>query len=169
MFHGNADPPEREAYLEQMVRLGAGDRPDVVCLQEVPAWALSHLAGWSGMQAFGDIAQRPRLGPLPIPAELGRVVTSVHHGLLRSAVAGQANAILFSPEAEILGRDRLVLNNRDFRKAQSRWLGLPLVASCCERWGVYDGSSHVWFELWPGADLRRPTRPELGRDRAEGP
>src|SRR6059058_5149133 len=115
VFHGNADPPEREAYLEQMVRLGAGDRPDVVCLQEVPAWALAHLAGWSGMQAFGDIAQRPRLGPMPIPAELGRVVTSVHHGLLRSAVAGQANAILFSPEAEILGRDRLVLNNRDFR------------------------------------------------------
>jgi len=128
VFHGNADPPEREAYLEQIVRLGTGDRPDVVCLQEVPAWALSHLAGWSGMQAFGDIAQRPRLGPMPIPAELGRVVTSVHHGLLRSAVAGQANAILLSPEAEILGRDRLVLNNRDFRKAQSRWLGLPLVA-----------------------------------------
>jgi endonuclease/exonuclease/phosphatase family metal-dependent hydrolase len=111
-----------------MVRLAAADRPDVVCLQEVPAWALSHLAGWSGMQAFGEVAQRPRLGPLPIPAELGRVVTSLHHGLLRSAVAGQANAILLSSETELLGRDRLVLNSRDFRDAQSRWLGLPLVA-----------------------------------------
>jgi endonuclease/exonuclease/phosphatase family metal-dependent hydrolase len=111
-----------------MVRLAAADRPYVICLQEVPAWALSHLAGWSGMRAFGEVAQRPRLGPLPIPAEVGRVVTSLHHGLLRSAVAGQANAILLSPEAEVLGQDRLVLNSRDFRTTQSRWLRLPLVA-----------------------------------------
>jgi Endonuclease/Exonuclease/phosphatase family len=111
-----------------MVRLAAADRPYAICLQEVPAWALSHLAGWSGMRAFGEVAQRPRLGPLPIPAEVGRVVTSLHHGLLRSAVAGQANAILLTPEAEVLGQDRLVLNSRDFRTTQSRWLRLPLVA-----------------------------------------
>ena len=111
-----------------MVRLAAADRPDVLCLQEVPAWALSHLAGWSGMQSFGEIAQRPRLGPLPIPAELGRDLTSVHHGLFRSAFAGQANAILLGPEAEALSSGQLVLNSRDFREAQSRWLELPLVA-----------------------------------------
>jgi endonuclease/exonuclease/phosphatase family metal-dependent hydrolase len=111
-----------------MVRLATADQPDIICLQEVPAWALSHLAGWSGMQALGDVAQPPRLGPLPIPAEAGRAVTSLHHGLFRSAVAGQANAILLSRGSQLLSRDRLVLNSRDFREAQSRWLGLPLVA-----------------------------------------
>ncbi|HKB20035.1 MAG TPA: endonuclease/exonuclease/phosphatase family protein [Gaiellaceae bacterium] len=128
VFHGNAKPPERRAYLEEMVRLAATDRPDVLCLQELPAWAHGHLANWSGLQAYTDLAQPPRIGPLPIPAELGRELTSLHNGLLRSAVAGQAIAILFQPEAVILERDRLVLNSRDFREAQSRWLSLPLVA-----------------------------------------
>jgi len=128
VFHGNAKPPERRAYLEQMVRLAASDRPDVLCLQELPAWAYVHLEGWSGMQAYGDLAQPPRIGPLPIPAELGRKLTALNNGLLRSAVAGQAIAILLRPDAEVLGRDRLVLNSRDFREAQSRWLSLPLVA-----------------------------------------
>jgi Endonuclease/Exonuclease/phosphatase family len=111
-----------------MVRLAASDRPDVLCLQELPAWAHVNLEGWSGMQAYGDLAQPPRLGPLPIPAELGRELTALNNGLLRSAVAGQAIAILLGREAEFLSRDRLVLNSRDFREAQSRWLSLPLVA-----------------------------------------
>jgi endonuclease/exonuclease/phosphatase family metal-dependent hydrolase len=128
VFHGNAKPPERRAYLEEMVRLAADDQPDVLCLQELPAWAEVHLESWSGMQAYGDIAQPPRIGPLPIPAELGRELTALHNGLLRSAVAGQAIAILFRPEAQVLGHDRLVLNSRDFREAQSRWLSLPFVA-----------------------------------------
>jgi endonuclease/exonuclease/phosphatase family metal-dependent hydrolase len=93
LFHGNAVPPERHAYLERMVRLVTADAPGVVCLQEVPVWALDRLAGWSGMQAFGEVAARPRLGS----ARLGKVLTGVHHGLLRSAVTGQANAILVAP------------------------------------------------------------------------
>jgi endonuclease/exonuclease/phosphatase family metal-dependent hydrolase len=128
VFHGNAKPPERHAYLEQVVGLASADGPDVLCLQELPAWALAHLAKWSGMQAFGEVAQPPRLGPLPIPAALGRAVTSLHHGLFRSAVAGQGNAILLASGAEVLNRDRLVLNSPDFREAQARWLELPLVA-----------------------------------------
>ena len=111
-----------------MVRFAVADRPDMLCLQELPAWACVHLDHWSGMQTYADVAQMPRLGPLPISAELGRRMTSVHTGLLRSAVAGQAIAILLSPEGEVLSRDRLVLNSRDFRESQSRWLSLPLVA-----------------------------------------
>jgi endonuclease/exonuclease/phosphatase family metal-dependent hydrolase len=111
-----------------MVRLASADRPDVLCLQEVPAWASVHLAGWSGMQAYAELAQMPRLGPLPIPAELGREITSLHTGFFRSAFAGQANAILLTPDAEVLGSDRLVLNSRDFREAQAEWLSLPFLA-----------------------------------------
>ncbi|HXY16823.1 MAG TPA: endonuclease/exonuclease/phosphatase family protein [Gaiellaceae bacterium] len=97
VFHGNTVPPERRAHLEEMVRLATADRPDVLCLQEVPVWALGRLAGWSGMEAFGAVAARPRLGS----ARLGKVLTDVHHGLLRSALTGQANAILVVPALRV--------------------------------------------------------------------
>lgn len=128
LFHGNAAPPERRAFLEDMVRLGSADGPDVLCLQEVPAWALSRLAGWSGMQAFGDVAAPPRIGPFPSTACVGRALTDVHHGLLRSAFSGQADAILVAPRLRVLERDRIVLNAPRFRRAQARTLELGLGA-----------------------------------------
>jgi endonuclease/exonuclease/phosphatase family metal-dependent hydrolase len=124
LFHGNAVPPERRGFLETMVRLVARDEPDVVCLQEVPVWALRRLEGWSGMQALGDVAQPPRIGPFPGNAELGRLVTELHHGLLRSTFTGQANAILVARRLRVLARDRIVLNAKRFRDAQARTLGL---------------------------------------------
>jgi endonuclease/exonuclease/phosphatase family metal-dependent hydrolase len=136
LFHGNAKPPERHAHLEEAVRLASADRPDVLCLQEVPAWALSRLGEWSGMQAFGDVAARPTIGPLPSTASIGRALTSLHHGLLRSAFAGQANAILLSPRLRALERRVLALNPRRFRRSQSEWLGLgriPRLAWAKER------------------------------------
>jgi endonuclease/exonuclease/phosphatase family protein len=91
LFHGNTVPPGRRAYLREMVELVTADRPAVVCLQEVPVWALAHLQGWSGgMTSSGIVAAPPRLGS----AVLGRLLTELHHGLLRSALTGQANAIL---------------------------------------------------------------------------
>ena len=39
-----------------MVGLAAPADPDVVCLQELPLWALGHLGGWSGMPAIGAVA-----------------------------------------------------------------------------------------------------------------
>jgi endonuclease/exonuclease/phosphatase family metal-dependent hydrolase len=92
LFHGNAVPPERRGFLEEMVRLVTADRPDVVCLQEVPVWALRHLDDWSGMARLGAVAARPRLRS----AELGRLITEMHHSFLRSALTGQANAILLT-------------------------------------------------------------------------
>jgi len=92
VFHGNAVPPERRGFLEEMIRLVTADGPDVVCLQEVPVWALRHLEGWSGMAALGAVAARPRLWS----AELGRLITEVDHGRFRSALTGQANAILLT-------------------------------------------------------------------------
>jgi endonuclease/exonuclease/phosphatase family metal-dependent hydrolase len=93
VFHGNVVPPERRGFLEAMVRLATADAPDVLCLQEVPVWALRRLRRWSGMTALGAVAAPPRL----LSAELGRAVTALHHGLFRSAVTGQANAILLAP------------------------------------------------------------------------
>lgn len=128
LFHGNTVPPGRADRLEEMVRLAVSDGPDVLCLQEVPPWALERLDEWSGMVAVGEVAARPRVGPLPSTTGIGRALTSLHHGLLRSAFSGQANAILAAPPLRVLERDRIVLNSRHFRAAQARWLGLPALA-----------------------------------------
>jgi endonuclease/exonuclease/phosphatase family metal-dependent hydrolase len=133
LFHGNTQPPGREAFLEEMVRLASADRPDVLCLQELPVWALDELAGWSGMTVVGDVAQRPMFGPLPSSAELGRVLTELHHGLFRSALTGQANAILLDPGLRLVEHRHVVLNPPGFRRAQARLLGLGVVARLA--WG----------------------------------
>jgi endonuclease/exonuclease/phosphatase family metal-dependent hydrolase len=120
LFHGNTVPPQREAFLDEMLRLATADDPDVLCVQEVPAWAL-------GRFTAGDVAARPMLGPLPIPAEVGRRLTDVNHGLLRSAFSGQGNAMLVSPRLRVLSHATLTLNSRRFRNAQARALGLDVV------------------------------------------
>ena len=97
LFHGNASPPERRAFLRRMIELVTQDRPDVVCLQELPVWALRHLERWSGMHANGAVARRQLL---PFGA---RAITGLHHGLLRSAVTGEADAILTREQARGLG------------------------------------------------------------------
>jgi len=102
LFHGNAVPPERRAYLREMIDLVTADDPDVVCLQEVPAWALGRLEGWSGMRAVGAVAAPPLLRS----AELGRWITDLNHGLLRSAVTGEALAILVARRHAIVEDQR---------------------------------------------------------------
>ena len=92
LFHGNTLPPGRRSRLEQMVRLASADRPDVLCLQEVPLWALSRLPAWSGMTVRHVVTRRALLG-----AWLGGAITRLNNGLFRSALAGQANAILLAP------------------------------------------------------------------------
>jgi endonuclease/exonuclease/phosphatase family metal-dependent hydrolase len=97
LFHGKPSPPGCRAFLRQMIELVTGDRPDVVCLQELPVWALDHLESWSGMHASTAVARRPLL---PIGA---RAVTALHHGLLRSALTGEADAVLTREPARALG------------------------------------------------------------------
>jgi endonuclease/exonuclease/phosphatase family metal-dependent hydrolase len=120
LFHGNAVPPERRAFLEEMVRLASADKPDALCLQELPVWSLSRLESWTGMRAFGAVASRPVLGS----ARLGGAITELHHGLLRSAFTGQANAILLGSSLSPLTTDSIVLNPRSFRRTQGRALRL---------------------------------------------
>jgi endonuclease/exonuclease/phosphatase family metal-dependent hydrolase len=127
IFHGRAHPPDSTLRVEEAIRLATADRPDVLCLQEVPPWALDRLEGWSGLQAFGEVAARPSLGPPPIPAELGRRLTDLEPALFRAAFSGQANAILVSPQLRTLEERTLVLNDGRFRKRETRRLGLDLV------------------------------------------
>jgi hypothetical protein len=133
IFHGNTVPPGRRRYVEEMVRLMTHDRPDFVCLQEVPPWALDPIAEWSGMQVFGQVAARPSIGPLPSTVELGRAITDLNPGLLRSGFEGQANAILVSPERTILSRHVVTVNPLAFRLREGRRLGLSLVSQLA--WG----------------------------------
>jgi len=108
LFHGNASPPERRAFLRRMIELVTQDRPDVVCLQELPVWSLRHLERWSGMHASGAVARRPLL---PFGA---RALTGLHHGLLRSAFTGEADAILTRDPAREL--DVRVVGEKGLRR-----------------------------------------------------
>jgi endonuclease/exonuclease/phosphatase family metal-dependent hydrolase len=112
VFHGNADPPRRAGFLRRMIELVTADAPDVVCLQEVPVWALHKLDDWSGMRRF-DAVTRPPLWPGPFSTW----VTRMHQGFFRSGLAGQANAILVSPSHATtdLGHERISEGRRERR------------------------------------------------------
>ena len=95
VFHGNAQPPRRHGYLRRMVELASEDEPDVLCLQELPVWALPLIDDWSRMASFGAITRPPLwLGPI------STWVTRLHQGLFRSGLAGQANVDSWLAEGE---------------------------------------------------------------------
>jgi endonuclease/exonuclease/phosphatase family metal-dependent hydrolase len=121
VFHGNADPPRRAGFLRHMIEVATGDRPDVVCLQELPVWALTRLEGWSRMACFGAVARPPLwLGPT------SKWVTRLHQGLFRSGLAGQANAILVSERhaAADLGHEQISEGRRERRVVQAVRVGV---------------------------------------------
>jgi endonuclease/exonuclease/phosphatase family metal-dependent hydrolase len=112
LFHGNTLPPRRQAFLREMVELITADSPGVVCLQEVPLWALPHLESWSGMQSVAAVAREPRVGS----ARLGGWITQLHHGVLRSAVTGEAAAILVAPQFAVSHERKLVVSTDGIRR-----------------------------------------------------
>ena len=92
LFHGRTSPPGRRVQLREMVELAARDAPDVLCLQELPLWALAQLEEWSGMTALSAIAKRTL-----VPRRLGGLLQRHDPQRFRSGVTGQANAILLAP------------------------------------------------------------------------
>jgi endonuclease/exonuclease/phosphatase (EEP) superfamily protein YafD len=110
-----------------MVQLVVEDAPAIVLLQELPVAALRRLERWTGYRAFGAVAARPRL-----PAELAYRMTE-RYPQLRSAVEGQANAILVAPHLVARDHTELVLNPRRFRQRESERMGLPIEARLA--WG----------------------------------
>jgi endonuclease/exonuclease/phosphatase family metal-dependent hydrolase len=99
-----------------MIELASGDGPDVLCLQEVPVWAIPRIDDWSGMTCVASIARPPLwLGPI------SSSVTRLHQGLFRSGLAGQANAILVGRRHVVtdLGNERISDHGRERRLVQA--------------------------------------------------
>ena len=118
LFHGRTVPEGDSLHLEEMVRRISAGMPDVVCLQEVPVWALQRLGVWSGLAVFGSVAMRALGGPA------ARRLTRLHPRGLRSALSGQANAILFARRLSPHEHLTLVLNPEWFRRSAGDRLGL---------------------------------------------
>jgi len=92
VFHGNTSPRGRHVHLREMIEHATADQPDAVCLQELPLWSLGRLEEWSGMSALSAVAKRTL-----VPRRLGGVLQRHDPRRFRSAVTGQANAILLAP------------------------------------------------------------------------
>jgi endonuclease/exonuclease/phosphatase family metal-dependent hydrolase len=97
VFHGRTAPMGSGVHLREMVELASADAPDVLCLQELPLWALSRLHDWSGMTALSAVAKRT-----PVPRWLGGILQRHDPRRFRSGITGQANAILLAPGLEPL-------------------------------------------------------------------
>lgn len=104
------------------MRLGVADAPDILCLQELSVWALVDLPGWSAMTAVTDVARRP----LPLLGELARTLSELDARRFRSAVTGEANAVLLERSLTVVEHRRLALNPFRYRRMQARQLHLPL-------------------------------------------
>jgi endonuclease/exonuclease/phosphatase family metal-dependent hydrolase len=109
-----------------MLDLALADDPDVLCLQELPAWSLPLLGRWTGRQVAHERARRPVLATLPIPPRVGRALTAPHHGVLRSAFSGQGIATVLADRLRLVAHHELVLNPTSFRADEARALGLDL-------------------------------------------
>jgi endonuclease/exonuclease/phosphatase family metal-dependent hydrolase len=104
--------------VRAMVELLTADRPGIVCLQEVPAWALPSVGEWAGMQAVTARTRAPKAGILPAPGTVGK-----HFG---KGGGGEGNAILFPKEAKLRQEKTITLNTNPFCEEQAGKLGLNL-------------------------------------------
>jgi endonuclease/exonuclease/phosphatase family metal-dependent hydrolase len=127
LFHGNTQPPQQRAFLRDMVELATRDEPDVVCLQEIPLWALPMLGRWSGMQHVAAVARRPRI-------PFGRRLTELHHGLLRSALTGEGDAVLVARRYVLSDERQAVVSDAGLRRVVH---GVRLDG------GVYVANAHI--------------------------
>ena len=107
LFHGRTSPSGDRVLLREMVELASRDQPDVLCLQELPLWALSRLDGWSGMTAVSAVAKRTL-----VPRWLGGVLHRHDPRRFRSGVTGQANAILLAPTHVLLEHRTVRISER---------------------------------------------------------
>jgi endonuclease/exonuclease/phosphatase family metal-dependent hydrolase len=110
-----------------MLELASADDVDALCLQELPVWALPWLDDWTEMEAHRAITRPPLW-----PGRLSAAVTRAHQGVFRSALAGQANAVLVARRhvVEDLGHERISGHGRERRLVQAvRLAGFGIVAN----------------------------------------
>jgi endonuclease/exonuclease/phosphatase family metal-dependent hydrolase len=107
-----------------MIELITADGPDVVCLQDVPAWALDSIGAWTGMQAAPVRATRPHFGPLAISAGFGRLLSSPNYGKRARRYTGRGNVILFPAVATTRAVKAITLNTNVFCEERGAQLGL---------------------------------------------
>ena len=113
VHHGMTVPHGRRNHLEQAVRLISSDHPDVVCLQELPLWGRRHLERWSEMRLVWNSTRQ-----IWFPPRFGGWITRLNQGFLRSAVSGQANAILLDPRLQPL-EQRWTVISRGWRERRT--------------------------------------------------
>ncbi|MEA2160197.1 MAG: serine/threonine-protein kinase RsbW [Solirubrobacteraceae bacterium] len=89
------------------------------------------------------------------------VTNAVVHGRGRITLSAQANdeRLLVEVEDEGAGFERAA--TRRASGDAGGW-GLGLVEAESSRWGAYEGTTHVWFELARLRDGQNPVRPPAG-------
>lgn len=123
LFHGRTLPASKRRRFQPMIERITEDRPVIVALQELGAGTLGRLAEWSGYRAYGDVSARPRL-----PHPLGTLITDLDPNLLRSAVEGQAIALLVDPALHVDDHRTIVLNSGRYRSRIADELDLGIHA-----------------------------------------
>ena len=121
---GNAAPPAAHGYLREMVELISAGAPDVVCLQEVPAWALGSVGAWANMREVPARATKSHLGLVKVPASLGKQLARPHSGRLAPRVSGAGNTILIPSDATIRSAKTVTLNTNVFCEERGAELGM---------------------------------------------
>lgn len=105
-----------------------------------PRLARERVAAWAGADLDGRELADAKL----LVSEL--VTNALVHGDGRIALGAQVdeNRLLVEVIDEGVGFEHVV-RERDFDQVGGR--GLNVVDAVASRWGIHDGSSHVWFEL----------------------
>ena len=146
VFHGRTFPVGDRVFLRELVEMVTSDRPDVVCLQELPLWSLRHLQRWSGMRAEWAVAKRTL-----VPWRLGGILQRRDPRRFRSGVTGQANAILLARGLEVLEHRAARVSDRGRERRVCHAVRLP---------GLVVGNVHA------SNDFRRPEIPRAELKRA---
>ncbi|HWH11872.1 MAG TPA: ATP-binding protein [Solirubrobacteraceae bacterium] len=113
-----------------------------------------------------ETVRRRIAGEVP-PAILADVMLAVSE-LVTNAVIHGSGPI----ELRIETDDRVVKGEvidagggleRQVRAGEATGKGLKIVGQLAERWGVFQGTTHVWFEIPIDGSSGRPSAPALGR------
>ena len=119
-----------------------------------PAAARRALRDWCHGEADADLLDDAEL----LVSELVTNALRHGHGAIALRAALDDNRLFVEVVDEGTGFER-VLRRRDFDQVGG-W-GLEIVEELASRWGVHEGTTHVWFELErSGPRLGEPERPD---------